>query len=140
MELLSPAGSFDALRAAVQNGADAVYLAGSSFGARRSAKNFDENELKRAVAYAHLRGVRVYVTVNTLIHDAEMEHALFFLHYLYQIGADAVIVQDPALGMYVRKYLPDMHVHASTQMAIHDINGVKALEQLGFHRVVLPRE
>ncbi len=140
MELLSPAGSFDALRAAVQNGADAVYLAGNSFGARRSAKNFDDEELERAIAYAHVRGVKVYITVNTLIHDAEMEQALFFLHFLYRIGADAVIVQDPAIGVYVLKNLPGMHVHASTQMAIHDANGVKMLENLGFHRVVLARE
>jgi putative protease len=140
MELLSPAGSFEALRAAVQNGADAVYLAGNSFGARRSAKNFDHEELECAVAYSHLRGVRVYVTVNTLIHDAEIESALFFLHFLYEIGVDAVIVQDPALGIYILEHLPGMHVHASTQMAIHDVNGARLLEELGFHRVVLARE
>jgi putative protease len=139
-ELLAPAGDREALVAAVQNGADAVYLGGTAFNARMAAPNFEGPELARAVEYAHARGVRVYVTVNILIADRELEEAAAFLRDLYELGADGVIVQDLGLARLARKVLPDLPLHASTQMTLHNAQALGLLEELGFRRVILARE
>ncbi len=139
-EILAPVGGESQLRAAVLAGADAVYLAGQSFGARSSAKNFDRKALAEAVRYAHIHGVSVYVTVNTLILDEEMAEAVDFVDYLYEIGADAVIVQDIGLAGIIRERHPDLPLHASTQMTFHNVEGVRYAKEMGFSRVVLPRE
>ncbi|TYP49821.1 DUF3656 domain-containing U32 family peptidase [Thermosediminibacter litoriperuensis] len=139
-ELLSPAGNIEALRAAVENGADAVYLGGKEFNARRAAANFTREELKEAVEYAHLKGVNLYVTANILISDGEMEKAADFVDFLYSIGVDGIIVQDLGLGAFIKRNFPHMEVHGSTQMTIHNAESVKALENLKFDRVVLARE
>lgn len=139
-ELLAPAGSFDALIAAVAAGADAVYLSGTRFGARRYAANFTEEDLARAIEYAHLRGVSVYVTVNTLIRDAELADVAAYLVRLYEMGADAVLVQDAGVAKLARELAPDLALHASTQMTIHNREGVAYAAGHGFSRVVLARE
>ena len=139
-ELLSPAGSFEALIAAVQSGADAVYLGAGSFNARAYAKNFTADELQKAVDYCHVRGVSVHVTMNTLLLDKELEAALQTAKDLYCMGVDALIVQDVGLISLLRKNLPDFPLHASTQMAVHDENGVLAVQNLGMTRAVLSRE
>lgn len=140
IELLAPAGNFECLVAAVQSGADAVYLSGKGFGARSFADNFDKAELERAVDYCHLRGVKVYVTVNTLVSDLEFDELCNYLRFLNEIGTDAVIVQDPGVLETAKRLVPSLPVHASTQMTVHNVNGVKALERLGVKRVVLSRE
>ncbi len=140
VELLAPAGNFECLVAAVQSGADAVYFAGKSFGARNFADNFDRDELKKAVDYCHLRGVRTYVTVNTLVLDAEMEDLSDYLIFLSAAGVDAIIVQDMGVLEMAREIVPDLPIHASTQMTIHNVEGVKFLEKMGVKRVVLSRE
>ncbi len=139
-ELLSPAGTFECLVAAVSGGADAVYVGGKSFGARAFAGNFDEEELKKAVIYCHLHGVRLYVTVNTLLSDAEISDALAFSERLYLMGVDALIVADLGLVRELRERLPDMELHASTQMSVHNTAGADAAFSLGCRRVVLARE
>ncbi|HPT82285.1 MAG TPA: peptidase U32 family protein [Limnochordia bacterium] len=140
MELLAPAGSFEALRAAVENGADAVYLGGKKFNARAAAANFGPEELQAAFDYCHIRGVRVYVTVNTLLRDDELEEALAYLEDLYRWGADAVIVQDLGLVNRARQALPDLELHGSTQMTLHNAWDVQRAGELGLGRVVLARE
>jgi putative protease len=139
-ELLAPAGSTEALIAAVENGADAVYLGARAFSARGYASNFTEKELEEAVDYAHLRGVKVYVTVNTLLKEREIKDALDLLSHLREIGADAIIIQDLGLISLARKYLPDLPLHASTQMTLHNKEGVEFVKNLGIKRVVLSRE
>lgn len=139
-ELLAPVGSMEALIAAVQSGADAVYLSGKQFGARHYAANFTNEELVEAVRYAHLRGVDVHVTVNTLIDESEMPELAAYLPYLYQIGVDAIIVQDLGVARVAQKVAPNLTLHASTQMSVHNLEGVKALADFGFSRVVLARE
>lgn len=140
VELLAPAGSFEALQAAVQNGCDAVYLGGTMFGARAFAHNFDETQMKEAVAYAHTYGVRVYVTVNTLIYDDEIEQVLAYVKHLQDVDVDALIIQDIGLFTLLRECFPDMELHASTQMHIHNPQGIKMLKAMGAARVVVPRE
>lgn len=139
-ELLAPAGGQEALVAAVENGADAVYLGGPLFNARLSASNFDHRQLAGAVEYAHVRGVKIYVTVNTLVADTEMESALKFLYYIQSIGADAAILQDMGLARLARRVLPELPLHASTQMTAHNSPGVQQLLDAGFDRIVLARE
>ncbi len=139
-ELLAPAGNFDCLIAAVQNGADAIYISGKSFGARSFANNFDHEELVQAMDYCHLRGVKVYVTVNTLIADDELEEVEKYLIFLNNIGTDAIIVQDLGVAELAKRVTPELPIHASTQMTIHNSEGVKALEEMGIKRVVLARE
>jgi len=139
-ELLAPAGSPEALAAAVAAGADAVYLAGRRFGARHYAANFSDEELRSAVDYAHLRGVRVYVTVNTLIRDAELPDVARYLLWLYESGVDAVLVQDAGVALLARETVPDLPLHASTQMTVHNREGVVRAAREGFSRVVLARE
>lgn len=139
-ELLAPAGSMEALVAAVENGADAVYLGARAFSARGYASNFTEEELEEAIDYAHLRGVKVYVTVNTLLKEKEIKDAIDLLSHLREIGADAIIIQDLGLISLARKYLPDLPLHASTQMTLHNKEGVQFVKSMGIKRVVLSRE
>ena len=139
-ELLAPAGSPEALAAAVAAGADAVYLAGRRFGARHYAANFSDEELRAAVDYAHLHGVRVYVTVNVLVREDELPDVARYLLWLYETGADAVLVQDAGVASLAREVVPDLPLHASTQMTVHNREGVAQAAQEGFSRVVLARE
>ena len=140
VELLAPAGDMDSLLAAVNNGADAVYIGGKKFGARKFAHNFDEQELKEAIQVCHTHGVKLYVTVNTLIHDTELEDALQELKFLYEIGVDAVIIQDIGLIRLARKYLKNLELHASTQMHTTNEEALQELKELGIKRAVLARE
>ncbi len=139
-ELLAPAGSFDSLKAAVSAGADAVYLGGSRFGARAYADNFDEQELCEAIRYAHLHDCDLYLTVNTLLKDRELEELGPYLKPYYESGLDAVIVQDIGVLSYIREYFPDLPVHASTQMTILGAGGAAMLKELGAARIVTARE
>jgi putative protease len=139
-ELLAPAGDWDALRAAVAAGADAVYLGGKSFGARQYASNFDDRQLREAIEFLHIHGKKIYVTVNTLINNTEIGEALNFLVTLYNAGVDAVIVQDLGLIHLARRYLPSLALHASTQMTVHNLAGAVFLKDWGFKRAILARE
>ena len=139
-ELLAPAGDMECLYAAVAAGADAIYVGGKRFGARAFAKNFDIDELSRAVAYCHLHGVKLYVTLNTLIEDKEMGEAVEYAAELYRIGVDALIVCDLGVTSEIRRYVPDLELHASTQMSVHSTSGCEAAERFGVTRVVLARE
>ena len=140
MELLSPAGSPEAVIAAVQNGADAVYLGLGDFNARRGAHNFTPEEFEKAVRYCHLRNCRVYVTLNTLVNDREMTSAVAAARLASEKGADAILVQDLGLAQAIRRAVPDIPLHASTQMSIHNLAGAEAAAQMGVTRVVLARE
>lgn len=140
IELLAPVGSMEALYAAVQNGANAVYLGGKLFNARQYASNFDFEELKEAVEYAHLRNVKVYVTTNILIDNKEMEEVIDYVKFLYEIDVDGIIVQDLGLAKLVKELIPDIEVHGSTQMTINNLEGAEFLHDMGFTRVVLARE
>ncbi len=140
MELLSPVGNMNCLYAAINAGCDAVYLAGINFGARSFAGNFTNEELESAVNICHLYGVRVYITVNTLIYDLEVERFMKYIDFLVSINVDALIMQDIGMIDLVRKTYPTLEIHASTQANIHNLEGVKLCEKLGIKRVVLPRE
>ena len=140
LELLAPAGSPESVRAAVRNGADAVYMGFGNFNARRNAKNFTEEEFSKLTEYCRIRGVKVYITLNTLVSDREFPAALEQLIKAVQMGVDAVIVQDLGLLRAVRKAIPDLPIYASTQMSVHNLDGVKKLAELGASRVVLARE
>ena len=140
MELLSPAGGLDSLIAAVQTGADAVYMGFGAFNARRSAKNFTDEEFASAVAYCHLRGVRVFLTLNTLLTDRELEQAAESLRKASDMGVDAVLVQDWGLLTLAREIVPDVLLHASTQMSLFTLGGANEAAALGLERVVLARE
>lgn len=139
-ELLSPAGSLEAFFAAMENGADAVYTGLKAFSARAKAKNFSFTDLEQMVGYAHQRQRRVYTTVNTLIKERELPLLIDTLASLEQIGVDAVILQDMTVWRIARKYFPNLALHSSTQMTIHNSAGVQMLQQLGFKRAVLARE
>ena len=140
MELLSPAGGFDSLIAAVQSGADAVYMGFGAFNARRSAKNFTDEEFASAVAYCHLRGVRVFLTLNTLLTDRELVQAAEALRKASAMGVDAILVQDWGLLTLAREIVPDVPLHASTQMSLFTLGGANEAAALGMERVVLARE
>ena len=140
LEVLSPAGSSDALVAAVQNGADAVYLGYGSFNARMNAKNFTLEQLQKAVSYCHIRGVKVYLTLNTLVLDRELKAAAQVVIDAKNAGVDAILVQDLGVLQMVRQVAPDMPIHASTQMSVHNLEGVQKAAELGVSRVVLARE
>ena len=140
LELLAPAGSMEAVAAAVQNGADAVYLGYGDFNARRNAKNFSEEEFAAAVSYCHIRGAKVYLTLNTLLTDRELPRAAEVAARSSALGADAVLVQDLGVARMLRQAAPDLPVHASTQMTLHSLDGVKLAADLGMSRVVLSRE
>ena len=139
-ELLAPAGDFDALTAAILAGADAIYAAGKSFGARAYAKNFTEEELLCAVRLCHLHGVRLYVTLNVLINDKEIDCALDYAERLYTMGVDALIIADTGLVSLIKERIPDLELHASTHMGIHNRAGADLAYRLGLSRVVLARE
>lgn len=139
-EILAPAGGPQQLEAAVRCGADAVYLGTENFNARSSATNFDRAALNEAVSYCHARSVKVYVTMNTLVTDAEINDVIEEIKMIAQAGADAVIIQDTAVAALWREYCPEMPLHASTQMTIHNLHGALEAEKLGFKRIVLARE
>lgn len=139
-ELLAPVGGMEHLRAAVEAGADAVYLGGRLFNARINANNFDGEEMLQAVDYAHQRGVKVFVTMNTLLRDEDLEAAVSYAGELYEIGVDALIIQDWGLARQVHQKMPDFPIHLSTQGTVYNKAGVLAAQKMGFERVVLARE
>lgn len=139
-ELLAPAGNMECLIAAVRNGADAVYFGGGSFNARRSAANFTGDSLREAIDFCRLRNVKTHITLNTLLFDRELSAALDFAAELYSLHADAVIVQDIGLASLIKRELPGLTIHASTQMGIHSAGGLRFCEELGISRAVLARE
>lgn len=139
-EILSPAGSKESLEAAVRSGADAVYLGATEFSARRNAENFDEQQLNDAVKYCHVRGVRVYLTLNILVSDREMQVALEVARAAQRAGVDALIVQDLGLARLLHQAFPEMVLHASTQMSVHSPSALPALKKLGISQVVAGRE
>ena len=139
-ELLSPAGSIESFYAAIEAGADAIYIGGKHFGARAYSKNFTLEEIEYVVNYAHLYDVKLYVAVNTLIYDDEVDECLEYIKKLHKIGVDALIMQDLGMIDLVRKVLPNLEIHISTQAHIHNLDGVKLLEKLGIKRTVLARE
>lgn len=139
-ELLAPAGNFECLRAAIHNGADAVYLGGKNFGARAYASNFDNDEMIEAIEYCHLYGVKIYVTVNTLIKESEIEECLNYIKFLHQSGVDAVIMQDLGMINLVHQTLPNLEIHASTQCHTTCDDSLEFLKVIGCKRAVLARE
>ncbi|MBU3144952.1 DUF3656 domain-containing protein [Clostridium sp. CF012] len=140
IELLAPAGSMESVTAAVQMGADAVYIGGSKFSARAYAFNFDDENIARAVDYCHLYGVRVYVTLNTLVKDNELKEIMEYVGFLYSIGVDALLLQDTGLIYLIRNNFPEFELHASTQMTVHNGEAALFLKNMGFKRIVLSRE
>jgi len=140
IEILSPAGDIETLKTGVNAGADAIYIGGSMFSARASAQNFDDEQMVQAIDYAHARDVRVYVAVNTLIKDVEIKSCLDYIRFLYRAGADAIIVQDLGLTGLIRKFIPNIPLHLSTQSAVSTVDDIKALSSLNVQRLVLPRE
>lgn len=140
VELLVPAGGYEQFIAAVENGADAVYLGASAFNARSFANNFSDEELKQAIEYAHIRNVKVYITLNILVNDEEVKEAVELAKKLYLIGADAFIVQDIGLIKVLKEAIPKIEIHVSTQASVYSIDGIKALDELDVSRVVLARE
>lgn len=139
-ELLAPAGSYEILVVAINAGANAVYIAGRRYGARAFAHNFTSEELEKAVEYAHLNGAQVHITVNTLFHSDEILEVLKYTQFLYRIGVDAVIVQDLGLLYLLKRFLPDLNVHSSTQMTLRDYESLKWASENGVKRIILPRE
>ena len=140
VELLSPVGDFECLKAAVQNGANSVYFGAETFSARAFASNFNITDLQKVIQYAKIRGVKTHLTLNTLIKNNEFEEAFNLAKKAYEFGIDAIIVQDLGLAMQLIKAFPDLPIHASTQMTVHNLNGALELQDLGFKRVVLSRE
>lgn len=140
VEILAPAGSMESLFAAINNGADAVYLGGSKFSARAYASNFDNENMKKAVDYCHVYNVKIYVTMNTLLKEHELKEAIKYVGYLYEIGVDALIIQDTGLIKLIRERYPDFEIHASTQLTIHNGEGALYFKEKGFTRIVLSRE
>lgn len=140
IELLSPAGDLECMKAAVQNGADSIYFGIDKFNARFYATNLDLNTMKEAITYCKLRNVKTHLTLNTLIKNSEFEDAVSLAKEAYKSGIDAIIVQDLGLAKHLIDNFPDLPIHASTQMTAHNLQGVLELEKLGFKRVVLARE
>ena len=140
IELLAPAGSREALQAAVENGADAVYFGGQVFNARQNAANFTIAEINESLAYLHCKNRQGFITLNTLIANHETVDLLEYVYDIAQAGVDGVIVQDLGVVQLLRETLPELPIHASTQMAVHNLQGVKYLQDLGLKRVVLARE
>ena len=140
LELLAPAGSPEAVLAAVQSGADAIYLGYGDFNARRNAKNFSREEFEAAVSYCHLRGCKVYLTLNTLLRDRELPAAAEVVRHASEVGVDAILVQDMGVLRMLRQVAPDVPVHGSTQLTVHNLDGVLRCADLGMTRVVLSRE
>ena len=139
-EILAPVGSYDMLESAVRCGADAVYLGAKEFSARQNAENFNNLELKNAVDYCHIRGVKVYLTLNILIKENELESAFLLAKTAYNLGIDAVIIEDLGLAKILKEKIPELPLHASTQMSVHSPSALKILKEMGFSRVVVARE
>lgn len=139
-EVLAPAGSLESLIAAINCGADAVYVGGKHFSARQNASNFDEDELKQAIDLCHLHGIKIYLTVNTIMFDCQVQQFSEFVKNAALQGVDAFIVQDLGAAEIIRKIIPDANIHGSTQMTVHSVSGAEFLKELGFKRVVLSRE
>lgn len=139
-EILAPVGNREMLEAAVRSGADAVYLGAKDFSARRNAENFTLEELKSAIEYCHIRGVRVYLTLNILIKDNELEHAFELAKNAYNMGIDGIIIEDLGLCRILREKIPNLKLHASTQMSVHSVSALPILKKLGFSQVVIARE
>ena len=139
-EILSPAGSFESLVAAVRSGADAVYLGATAFSARRNAENFDKDGLKSAVEYCHIRGVKLYLTLNIMVKNSELSDALSLAGFANEIGIDGLIIEDLGLSSVIARRFPDLPLHASTQMTIHEASCLPLLKEMGFSRVVIARE
>ena len=127
-ELLAPAGNMEALKAAIYNGADAIYLGGKKFGARKFANNFDESEMVEAINFVHLYNKKIYVTVNTIIYNDEIDECLDYIEFLHKNGVDALIMQDLGLIKLVRTRFPDLEIHASTQVHNHSIENIKFMK------------
>ena len=140
MEILSPAGNMECFKAAIMGGADAIYIGGKNFGARAFSPNFSDEEIISAIRLAHKYNIRVYVTVNTLIYEDEVEDFMKYIDFLHKNNVDAIIIQDIGMLDLVRKTYPNLEIHASTQMHIHNLEGAKLMEKLGVKRVVLARE
>ena len=140
VELLAPAGNINSFKAAINAGADAIYMGVGKYNARAMAQNFTIDEYIKCLDYAHIRGVKVYLTLNTLVEDSDIKEILEMLLKLYEYGLDAVILQDIGLANIIHKVFPDLHMHASTQMSVYSLEQVKFLEEIGFKRVVLARE
>ena len=139
-EVLAPVGNMNCLKAAINAGCDAVYLAGRNFGARSFAGNFSNEELVEAINICHLYGVKVYIAANTLIYEREVNTFLDYIRFIHKIGADAVIVQDLGMMDLIRKKFPNLEIHASTQMHIHNYEGALLAQKLGIKRIVIARE
>src|SRR5471030_914091 len=140
IELLAPAGNMESLIAAINNGADAIYLGGNKFSARAYASNFDNETMMKAVNYAHSYSIKIYVTMNTLLKQNELKEALKYVGYLYEIGVDALIIQDVGLLSLIRDIYPSFELHASTQMTVHNGEGALYFKEKGMQRIVLSRE
>ncbi len=140
VELLCPAGNLECLKAAVQNGANSVYFGVDKFNARFFATNFGIDKMKEAIFYCKIRNVKTHLTLNTLIKNSEFDDATQIAKEAYKAGIDAIIVQDLGLAKYLISHFPDLPIHASTQMTVHNLQGALELEKLGFKRVVLSRE
>ena len=141
IEILAPAGSYESLEAAVLAGADAVYVGGNKFGARAFANNFSEEQMLEAIDFVHLHDRKIYMTVNTLLKEKEIENELYqYIEPYYRQGLDAVIVQDLGVLSFLRQHFPDLPIHASTQMTVTNVLGAKFLEEQGVERVVTSRE
>ena len=140
VELLAPAGNMECLKAAIDNGANACYLGGKNFSARAFANNFSDDELLEAIEYAHLRDVKIYVTLNTLLNDHEFPKALQAADFYYRSHVDALLIQDLGLYYVLKERYPDFELHCSTQMHVHNLSGIENAKKMGFRRVVIPRE
>ena len=140
VEILAPAGSMESMMAAVQAGADAIYMGGSRFGARAYADNPEEDRFLEAIDYVHLHGCRLYMTVNTLVKEEELDQLYDFLKPYYERGLDAVIVQDLGVWKFIREHFPDLPIHASTQMTVTGWRSAQSLKEMGATRVVTARE
>ena len=140
VELLSPAGNMECLKAAIEAGCDAVYIGGKLFSARGFAGNFTDDEIIEAIKYAHLYGVKVYVTINTIIYQREVNTFLNYVRFLHQNNVDAVIIEDIGMFCLLKNKFPNLTIHASTQMNIHNYEGALLAKKLGFKRVVMARE
>ncbi|MBR2039849.1 MAG: U32 family peptidase, partial [Clostridia bacterium] len=139
-EILAPVGSLKMLESAVRCGADAVYLGAKEFSARQNAENFSLEELKNAIDFCHIRNVKVYLTLNILIKENELESAFELAQVAYNLGIDAVIIEDLGLAKIIREKIPELSLHASTQMSVHTPAALTILKEMGFKRVVVARE
>lgn len=139
-EILAPVGNKEMLTAAIAAGANAVYIGGNQFSARAYAENFTDEDMEEAISLCHFNGMKVYVTVNTIIKEKEMEDALNYIRFLYEKDVDAVILQDLGLAKNVKEIMPDLDIHASTQLNTRNIYGAAFLKHAGFSRIVLARE